>query len=84
MHYSTLENQVAQSGVFVTLEGAMSKIIKEEIQENDQLLIEAQYALKKIITSKELPGELIDLIEVIIIILDNHQTIHKEQHRRLQ
>ena len=62
----------------------MSKIIKEEIQENDQLLIEAQYALKKIITSKELPGELIDLIEVIIIILDNHQTIHKEQHRRLQ
>lgn len=60
----------------------MNKIIKEEIQQNEQLLQDAEILLQKIIASKAAGEELTELIEIIIIMLCNQQTINKEQHKQ--
>lgn len=59
----------------------MNRIIKEEIQQNEQLLQDAEILLQKIIESKAAGEELTELIEIIIIMFYNHQTINKEQHK---
>ena len=60
----------------------MNKIIKEEIQQNEQLLQDAEILLQKIIASKAAGEELTELIEIIIIMLCNQQTINQEQHKQ--
>jgi len=60
----------------------MNRIIKEEIQQNEQLLQDAEILLQKIIASKAAGEELTELIEIIIIMLYNQQTINEEQHKQ--
>jgi len=76
------KSRAAQNGDSATLGAAMNRIIKEEIQQNEQLLQDAEILLQKIIASKAAGEELTELIEIIIIMLYNQQTINEEQHKQ--